>query len=107
MSPATILDRLPGAPWRPLEVLVVLLGLTTVPLPAAAYVGWKLWRASRRKTSERPAAAGSSPFEAYRRATPDRLAPEEQEFAEVLRELRRPHDPAEFEQFAGRQRAPA
>ncbi len=98
MSHAFPFDRLPGAPWRPLEILAVLLGLMAAWPVAAAYVGWKLWRASRRlPAADEPA----SPFEAHRRATLDRLAEEERDYAEVLRELRRPRDAAEFERFAG------
>ena len=107
MSPALSLDRLPGGPWRPLEVLLVLATLLAAPPLALAYGAWKLWRAARRARSEQPAPVPASPFEAYRRATLDRLAAEEREYHETLRELRRPRDPAEFARFAGGRRTGA
>lgn len=107
MARALSFDRLPGAPWRPLEILAVLIGLAAAPPLALAYVAWRLWRAARRRAPEQAAAAGSSPFEAHRQATLDRLAEEEREYHETLRELRRPREPAEFERFAGGRRASA
>ena len=107
MPPALSLDRLPGGPWRPLEALLVLVGLMTVPIPAVAYLAWKLWRASRHAGTAQAAPVATSPFEAHRQATLDRLAAEERDYQETLRELRRRRDSAEFERFAGGRRASA
>jgi type VI protein secretion system component VasK len=104
MPPALSLDRLPGGPWRPLEVLLVLVTLMAAPPLALAYGAWKLWRAARRARSEQPAPVAASPFEAHRQATLDRLAAEEREYQETLQELRRRRDPAEFERFSGGRR---
>ena len=95
-------DRIPGAPWRPVEILAVLLGLMTAPPLAAAYVAWKLWRALRRQAADQPADRGASSF-----ASGAREASGEREYTEILAELRRPRDPAEFQRFARRQRASA
>ncbi len=102
MDRALSFDRIPGAPWRPVEILAVLLGLMTAPPLAAAYVAWKLWRAVRRQAADRGASLGTSTQEAS-----GRHAPEEREYAEILRELRRPRDPAEFQRFARRRPASA
>jgi hypothetical protein len=110
---AFTLDRVPGAPWRPLEVAAVLVGFMLFWPLAAAYVGWKIWKTHGRDAKAafdfaawRPAAAGNSAFEAYRRETLERLErerqklrDEEREFAEFLRELHRAKDREEFERF--------
>jgi hypothetical protein len=115
---ACTFDRVPGAPWRPLEVAAVLLGFVFFWPLAAAYVGWKLWKAYGRDSSMsfdfnawRPAASGNTAFEAYRRETLERLErerqklrDEEREFADFLRELRRAKDQEEFDRFMAARR---
>ena len=102
MDRARPFDRIPGAPWRPVEILAVLLGLMTAPPLAAAYVAWKLWRALRRQAAGQPAGRGAPSV-----ATGRQEAPEERGYAAILRELRRPRDPAEFQRFARRRPASA
>ncbi len=113
MARIVILDRIPGAPWRPWEVAGILLGLAIAWPLAAAYVGWRLWTATRQPSADQ-AAGRESPFDAYKRATLERhaaeqrkLQDEERDFAETVRELRRPRAPEEFERFAGGRRASA
>ena len=101
MDRALSFDRLPGAPWRPVEILAVLLGLMTAPPLAAAYVAWKLWRALRRQAADQPTGRRASV------GTGTQESLEEREYAEILRELRRPRDAADFQRFARRHPASA
>jgi hypothetical protein len=102
-----LFDRIPGAPWRAWEIVGILLAVMVAWPLAAAYVGWRLWRSTRRESGAASAPGTASPFEAYKRATLERLEAEEREYAETLRELRRARDPQEFERFAGGRRASA